>query len=383
MRVCYISTYPPTECGIATYTQYLSNAIKKHDKEVHIVSQLGAKGHNVYPVYSPLDNDIATKLFHVSSKITPDVINIQHEYGLFGSESGIQILDYLYRCKIANLPTVTTLHTVYEKLERHQEIILESICSSSSAIIVHEPFQKKTLESYFPGVGKKVHVLPHGIRENVMVNEAKKKLNLEGKKVLLLAGYFRPSKGFHKVVKIFPEIAKKDKNIVLLVAGKMRGLEYAEYQRYFFDLINNSPAFDQIQVLRGQFPQYTFDTILSASDVMAMPYEVVAQSGIMAQAAAFNLPIVASPNPSFIKYIDETKGGIIAEDDKALTEGITKILMDDNYRNKMRKSITDKIKPRLWTNIARDHLKIYESIINVPYGRARYFYMPEEEKKEE
>jgi glycosyltransferase involved in cell wall biosynthesis len=379
MRVCYISTYPPTECGIATYTEYLSQAVKKHDKEIHIVSQLGAKGHNVYPIYSPIDNDIATKLFHVSSKITPDVINIQHEYGLFGSESGIQILDFLYRCKIANLPTVTTIHTVYEKLERHQEIILESICSSSSAIIVHEPYQKATLKTYFPEGDKKVHVLPHGIRENVLVPNAKKLLGLEGKKILLLAGYFRPTKAFHKIVKLFPKIAEKDPNIVLLVAGKMRGLEYSEYQKYFYDLINTSPAFNQIQVLRGQFPQHTFDTILSAADVMAMPYEAGAQSGIMAQAGAFNLPIVASPNPSFINYMNEVKGGIIAYNDEELTKALVKILTNDSFRNSMKNDIKEFKKPRLWSNIAREHIKVYESIINVPYGKAKYFYLPEDQ----
>lgn len=377
MRVCYISTYPPTECGIATYTEYLSSAVKNQDKEVHIVSQLGAKGNNVYPVYSPLDNDIATKLFHVSAKITPDVINIQHEYGLFGVESGVQILDFLYRCKIANLPTVTTLHTVYEELERHQQIILESICSSSSAIIVHEPYQKQTLTEYFPSAEKKIHVQPHGVRENVFIPDAKKILGLEGKKVLLLAGYFRPIKGFHKIVKLFPRIAETDPNIVLLVAGKMRGLEYAEYQRYFFDLINSSPAFDQIQVLRGQFPQHTFDAILSAADVLAMPYEGGAQSGVMAQAGAFNLPVVASPNPSFINYINQTEGGIIAGDEDEICDAIIKILNDDDYRNKMRSTIAEKIKPRLWSNIAKEHIKIYETVIHVPYGRARYFYLPE------
>jgi len=381
MRVCYISTYPPTECGIATYTKYLSDAVRILDKEVHIVSQNGAKGLNVYPVYSPLDNDIATKLFHVSSKITPDVINVQHEYGLFGAESGIQILDFLYRCKIAKLPTVSTLHTVYEELERHQEIILESITSSSSAIIVHEPYQKDTLNNYFKDINDKIHVLPHGVRENVMVKDAKKKLGLEGKKVLLLAGYFRPSKAFHKIVKLFPKIAEQDKDVVLLVAGKMRGLEYGEYQRYFFDLINNSPAFGQIQVLRGQFPQYTFDTILSAADVMAMPYEAGAQSGIMAQAAAFNLPVVASANPSFIKYMEETKGGIIAESEDEYIDALSKILCNDTYNTEMRNNIARNIKPRLWTNIAREHLKVYESVIHVPYGRARYFYMPDDREQ--
>lgn len=71
MRVCYISTYPPTECGIATYTQFLSDAIKECDKEVLVVSQEGAEGHNIFPTYTPLDNDISIKLFHMASKLTP------------------------------------------------------------------------------------------------------------------------------------------------------------------------------------------------------------------------------------------------------------------------------------------------------------------------
>ena len=82
MRVCYISTYPPIECGIASYTNYLATAIQNIGDEVIIVSQNGAKGDNVFPVYSPLDNDIATKLFHITSKLTPDVINIQHDCNL-------------------------------------------------------------------------------------------------------------------------------------------------------------------------------------------------------------------------------------------------------------------------------------------------------------
>ena len=91
MRVCYISTYPPIECGIASYTKYLSGAVQNLGDEVIIVSQNGAKGDNVFPVYSPLDNDTATKLFHITSKLTPDVINIQHDYNLYGADSGVQL----------------------------------------------------------------------------------------------------------------------------------------------------------------------------------------------------------------------------------------------------------------------------------------------------
>lgn len=67
------------------------------------------------------------------------------------------------------------------------------------------------------------------------------------------------------------------------------------------------------------------------------------------------------------------------DSDDEYIDAISKILCEDSYRVEMQKNIEKNIKPRLWSNIARDHLKVYESVINVPYGRARYFYMPDVE----
>ena len=377
MRVCFVSTYPPTECGIATYTKYLSDAVKECEKEVVVVTQDGGEGENVFATYSPLDPDISSKLFHVASKLTPDVVNVQHEYGLFGADMGVQIVDFLVRCRLANIPTVTTLHTVYKELERHFVIMLENIIGNSSAIIVHESYQKETLKQHFPQFDEKVFVLPHGVRDLEPRKDAKELLGLEGKKVLLLAGYFRPSKCFHKIVEVFPQIAEKVDDAVLLVAGKMRGLEFADYQKYFFDLINNSPVFDKIQVLRGQFPQHTFDIIMSAGDVLAMPYEVGAQSGILAQSAAFELPVVTSDIPSFELWNEKIKGGLTAHNEPEYVDHIVKILNDDEYRSTLKKNICENTRSRKWYPIAKDHIKIFEKYIKVPYGRGRYFYIPE------
>jgi glycosyltransferase involved in cell wall biosynthesis len=377
MRVCFISTYPPTECGIATYTQYLSDAVKDLEKEVVVVTQDGGEGQNVFPTYSPLDSDISLKLFHVASKLTPDVINIQHEYGLFGSDMGVQIVDFLIRCKLAKIPTVTTLHTVYKELEEHFIVMLENIIGNSSGIIVHENYQKETLKKHFPQWDHKVDVLPHGIREVTPRDDAKKILGLENKKVLLLAGYFRPSKCFHKIVELFPRIADQVDDVVLLVAGKMRGLEFSDYQNFFFNLINNSPAFDKIQVLRGQFPQHTFDIMMSAGDVLAMPYEVGAQSGIIAQSAAFYLPVVTSDIASFAKWNDLVKGGLTAHNDDEYVDHIVKILKDDEYRQQLRDNIRINTQDRKWMEMGKKHIRVFEKYIHVPYGRARYFYIPE------
>ena len=380
MRVCYISTYPPIECGIATYTQYLSDAVKECRKEVVVISQVGAMGEKVFPIFSSGDSDISNKIFHLASKLTPDVVHIQHEFGLYGSEHGIQIIDFILRCKIAGVPVVTTLHTINDNAERSEHIILENIIKNSSAIIVHEEFQKKIINKNF-GFKDKIFVIAHGVRNCNHHPEAKELLNIEDKKVILLAGYFRPTKCFDKIVKLFPDVVKKIENAVLLVAGKMRGLEYSDYQQYFFNLINTSPVKENIHVLRGQFPQHTFDIIMSAADVVVLPYEKGAQSGILAQSSAFNIPAVTSELLSFKLWNEKSGGGLTANNDKDYIRHIYNILTDKKQQTKLKNNIKEYNKDIFWSEIAKKHLLVYEKIINVPYGAAEYFYIPGKQDK--
>ena len=114
-------------------------------------------------------------------------------------------------------------------------------------------FRRIFLVKHF-GQEEKIHVIYHGIREVDVIKDAKKKLGIEDKKVILLCGYFRPTKGFKEIVELMPEICKQANDIVLLVAGKARGLEYLEYQREFYETINNSPVNDRIVVLPGTVP---------------------------------------------------------------------------------------------------------------------------------
>ena len=143
MRIAYVSTYPPSECGIATYTQYLSESVANKGKEIRILSQLGASGENVFEVYAPADKDIAAKLFFYIERLSPDIVHIEHEFGLFGDQRGVQIVEFLIRCNIADTPVITTLHTVFEDLKYEEKIIVQHILNCSSTVVVHEHFQKE------------------------------------------------------------------------------------------------------------------------------------------------------------------------------------------------------------------------------------------------
>ncbi len=376
MRIGYVSTYPPIECGIATYTRDLNNAILKLQNETFIVSQSGAQGENVYSVFDPDSASIGTDVYNFSAKLTPDIIHIQHEFGLYGSQKGVQVIEIVLRFELVGVPVITTLHTVYPDYSEEQKQIIRLILNESSGTIVHEDYQKEILTDLF---GKqfepKIHVIHHGVRENVIDDEGKKKLKLEGKKVILLCGYFRPKKGFHRIVDIFPKVVKEIDNAVLLIAGKSRGLEYKEYQRDFFQSINHSPVTDKILVLRGQFPQHTFDAILSSADLVCLPYEKSGQSGILAQCFAHYKPVVTSDLKPFRVILDQSHGGIVASDDDKMTDAIIKILSDDNYRMQLGENIKNYVEQDVcWSKVADSHIKVYQSLIRVPYGKARHVF---------
>ncbi len=375
MRIAFVSTYPPIECGIATYTSYLNDALRKLHNETLVISPFGAAGENVFPIYSRGSASFATETFNICEEITPDLVHIQHEYGLYGSQKGVHIIELILRLRLVGLPVVTTLHTVYEDLNHNEQIILRIVVDESSAIIVHEDYQKETLVRYFGG-GENIHVIPHGVRELLPIPDAKEKLEFFDKQVILLCGYFRPTKGFHKIVEWFPEISKQVDDAILVIAGKSRGLEFRDYQRKFFESINSSPVNDKIAVLRGQFPQDTFDTIVSASDVVVLPYEIGAQSGILAQCFAFGKPVITSNLPAFKKTIDNSKGGLTCDTEADYMENIVNTLNDSNLQRMFAENIRNYVKEKVgWSTVAQQHTEVYRSVIRVPYGKAKYVYL--------
>ncbi|MEE9436717.1 MAG: glycosyltransferase, partial [Candidatus Adiutricales bacterium] len=142
----------------------------------------------------------------------------------------------------------------------------------------------------------------------------------------------------------------------------------------------NSPVNDKIIVLRGQFPQHTFDTIISASDVVGLPYETGGQSGIMAHCYAFNKPIVTSNLESFKKSIEQSGGGLICESDEDFINSIAKIIKDKNLRRKFQDNIKHYVENQVsWQIVAEAHINVYQKVVKVLYGKAKYVYWEDDE----
>ncbi len=376
MRIAFISTYPPIECGIGTYTQFLTDIMEKTPNEVNIISQHGAYGPNVFPAYNQGETGIGKKIFEMTAKMTPDLVHIQHEFALYGESEGISVLDLIHRFRLAGTPVVATCHTVFAEPTHEQHYVMTAMGHLLDGIIVHEKSHSDLLQAKYGLPAEKVHVVPHGAREMERVPDAKKKLDLEGKKIILVAGYFRPTKCFEKVVDAFPAILEKVPNARLVIAGKLRRLLYSDYRSMLFRKIDASPARDHIEIFRGQFPQQTYDTILSAADVLVFPYSIGAQSGVMAHAFTFGIPVVTSNLPAFRRVLKESDAGRVAVSDDDYVTHITRILQDETLAGILSNNGKKYVKECVsWRIVARKHLEIYQKYRIRLETKSRYVYV--------
>jgi len=359
LKIAIISTYPPIKCGIAAYTSYLVKELRSLKNEIHVVSQFGAKGRRVYAVFKADDSDLAEKISKTIAKINPEVVHIQHEYGLYGGHKKMSIISLLYKLKPFHIPLIITLHTVYEEFSEEERLIIKELIKASDAVIVHHHYQKEAIRSVVGNVDQ-IYVIPHGVRIIEPIPGAKKRLGLEGKKVMLLSGYFRASKGFEKMVNLFPRIVEELPHVVLVIAGEIRLPGYSAYKDKLLHLINESPVRDKIRLLQGPFPQPTFDMIFSAADLVVFPYIESSQSGIMAHCIAFGKPVVTSNLKTFRELMKEARNGLIARDNEELASKTIKILKDDNLRKTFSENARRYAREKAsWNIVARKVIDLY------------------------
>jgi len=374
MRVGYISTYPPTECGIATYTQYLTEALRKKATDVYIVCHIGGSGQQVFPAFDYEDGDLAEKAYSTMVRFTPDVVHVQHEYGLFGKYHGVSVVPLLIQFRMLGIPVVTTLHTVYQDTDPAHTILMESIVLNSDRVIIHEEYQRKALEQTLPaGLRSKIVVIPHGAREVEILPDARKDLGLpEDKKIILIIGYIRPSKNFELVIDIFPKVLERFPEALLVMAGKIRGQEYVDYRNFLFQKIAQSPARENIIIIRGQLPQDVFDKLLCASDVVVLPYKISSQSGILAHCLSFGRPIVASNSQALLDAMAKTKAGLVCDGEVDFVDNIVRILSNPDFANTLSENGRRYVREHIsWSIVADKHLALYREITYIPNVQAK------------
>ncbi len=377
MHIAMVTSWPPRPCGIATYSLSLVQAIRALGHRVSVVCHTdgGKPGEgDVHPVMDMTQADAFERLYEAVERLDPDVVHVQHEFGLYTQPRPDGSYDYsglyafglavpLFRWKALGRPTVVTFHSDYGEGDRIRLHYLDlTLHLIRLGILHHRRFISQVRATLRRPIAN-LRAVPHG-SPTERGQPLKAVLGLEGRPVAGLIGWVDRYKGFDRVVKIWPQILRKVPHAALIVAAAVRpgtpgGPEMAaELER----LIAESPARDSIIYLPRIFQPSEFLDMVATFDVLVLPYISAAASGPLSQAAAAGVPVVASPVGGLKAYVEDSSAGLLATDDEELVGAIVRLLTDSHLRAELARRARRYALKVSWPTVARRHLELYQQV---------------------
>lgn len=307
VRALYISTYIPRKCGIATFTKDLTNAINLLNPlalaRIAAMDNKISEGlkypHEVkYRLRQEVPEDYDEVVNYVNETGEVDIVVIQHEFGIFGGESGGLILEFMEKLQ---KPVVVTLHTVLEKPTPATKEIVKRIGKKAEYVVVMLDAAAEMLANKYKVDRRKVIVIPHGVPDIPRLTDGKKKLGLQQKVVMTSANLVSRSKGIEYVIAAMPEIIKEIPELIYLVVGETHPVvKLAEGEKYRHKLKQMAKDLNlgrHVRFINKYLPLPRLIAYIGASDIYITPYldPQQAASGSLAYAIGAGKVCVSTP----------------------------------------------------------------------------------------
>ena len=379
--ILHIATYPPRECGIATYTQDLVTAMdNKFNPQIE--SKIIAMDHNAlnynYPdkVIFNINQDNIEEYINVAEEINEmgsvKLVSIQHEFGIFGGYYGKYLLKFI---EVLNKPYVVTFHTIVPdsiSINDARKRIVQMIAKKARYVIVLNKLAINILKEDYGVDDSKIVVIPHGIHDVSFEYNAKEKEKLGYKDKLLLTtfGFIRKSKGIENVINALPEVVDKFPDVLYLIIGEIhqnnrsKGESYLEFLK---NKVNELNIQKHVKLINNYIALNEIISYLKATDLYLCSTKNKGQivSGTLAYAMGCGRAIVSTP---FLhaKEIVSPQRGIIVEDfnnPKLFTNAIIKLLSNPSLRKKMGKNAYEYTRHMTWSNVAESHMNVFKEYL--------------------
>jgi glycosyltransferase involved in cell wall biosynthesis len=372
-RIAVVGNYLPRQCGIATFTTDLCDAISTEcgTARLFAVPVNDTESGYEYParVRLALAQDDLSSYEQAAAFLNFtnfDLVCLQHEYGIFGGPAGSHILALLRRLK---MPVITTLHTVLREPSPDQRRVMEEIAALSDRLIVMSELSSQFLQEIFKVPGNKIDMVPHGVPDLPFLdpNFYKDRFGVEGKAVLLTFGLLSPNKGIENVIRALPHILSRHSNVVYIVAGATHPhilRHEGDHYRAYLQALAKEIGVESNVIFHDRFvsPQEMVEFIGSA-DVYITPYRHEEQvvSGTLAYALGAGKAIISTPYWHAIELLDDRRGALVPfQDPEAIARKTVELLDTPAIRHAMRKRGYLYAREMVWKRVAQGYMASFE-----------------------
>ena len=372
-RILFLSSYPPRKCGIATFTQDLSNSFNKKFNPV-IKAEICALNDSIYNynnnvIYQINATDIENYVLlakKINSRNDIKLINIQHEFGLFGGKYGDYLIPFL---QALEKPIITTFHSVIPKPNINLKKIVRAITARCRAVVVMNNLSQEILKKDYEIPQYKINYIPHGTPQVAYESskEYKKILGYEGKIVLSTFGLISKNKGIEYVIRALPRVVHKFPNIIYLVIGEthpnIQNEQGEKYRNFLYREIDKLGLKNNVKFFNKYMTLEELIRFLQATDIYLSPCVDKKQSvsGTLSYALGCGRAVI-STKTEYAKHIINKKNGILVQprNSEEITKGILHLISDEKANKAMAVQAYKDTRLMIWPNVAQSYLKLYK-----------------------
>ena len=374
-KIIFMSTFPPTQCGIATYTQdtikgindvygnsitcEICDLVKVPVENPTQAFTLNTTDRNDYSrVANEINNDDAVKLVH-----------IQHEFGLFGGNYGDYLLDFL---NVIKKPVTFTFHSVIQNPNNELKTFVQLLLTySNSAFVMTNQSQEILIRDY--GIQKEIITcVSHGT--HIVIYEkpeqAKAKFDFQDRMILSTFGLLGEGKSIETGLQALPKIIEKHPNVLYLVIGRTHpnlikdGVD--TYRDKLEGIVKDLNLENNVRFINQYLETNELLNYLKATDVYMFtskdPNQAV--SGTFAYAMSCACPLVASKIPHTLEVLSSDSGILVdIGETEQFADAAIKLLSDDNLREEMGMNAFRKMRATSWENVAIKHMDTYKKLM--------------------
>ncbi len=322
----FLSSMPPTKCGLATFSNALAGVIGVQGDSV-----VGVRVVDSPPVETLADvNRAATHLTVVTTLVNgspngvrdaaatlnrTDVAVIQHEYGIYGGADGEDVVEVM---RLLRVPTIVVIHTVLDTPTPHQKSVLEDVVRLASACVVMSDAALLRLREVFDVGRARVQMIPHGVAPPHPGSP-----DPAANPVVLTWGLIGPGKGIEWGIRSMAHLGDMHTPPTYRVVGethpKVMAREGEAYRREL-ERITRTLGLDNVVEFHSDYLDLnTLGRYVSEASVVLLPYDSSSQitSGVLAEAVTAGIPVVATAFPHAIELLSTGAGIVVPHRDPA------------------------------------------------------------------
>lgn len=367
-RVLIIGNHVPRKCGIATFTEDLADALEATGVEVAVIAMDDRSESYEYPervqfFIQQETRDAYVRAAKFARDFKPDVISVQHEFGIFGGPSGTYLLDFLDR---VNVPVVTTLHTVLREPSADQRRVMTALDRLSDRFVVMSDRGRMFLEEIYGIDRMKIDLIHHGIHPI-------EKASRIDKYAISTFGLLGPDKGIEHVIAALPAILAKHPKATYHVIGATHPNLVARHgEAYRESLTALAKELGVESAIRFTDRFVTREELLGflgETSIYITPYNKIQQitSGTLAYAVGTGRVVVSTPYWYAEELLADGRGRLVPpRDPDAIAEVVNELFDNDEERLAIAKRALEYGERMLWCNVARAYLRSFDRASDAP-----------------